>query len=554
MPRCGTPLSGRQSPDMIWPEADRTGGIMTGIFIGGGGADYGEPQELRLDLANRHGLIAGATGTGKTITMQVMVEGFSAAGVPVVLADVKGDVSGLAMAGAPNPKLVERAAKIGYGTLTPTALPVVFWDLFGQTGHPIRTTISEMGPLLLARMLELTEVQEGVLNIAFRIADDEGLALLDLADLRAVLTWIAENADAVSRSYGLVATSSIGAIQRALLLLENQGAAGFLGEPALDLADLMATDADGRGRVNVLMADRLITSPRLYAMFLLWLLSELFEVLPEIGNPEKPKLVFFFDEAHLLFNSAPKSLLQRIEQVVRLIRSKGVGVYFVTQLPDDVPDAVLSQLGHRIQHALRAFTPRDAKALKTAAETFRPNPAFDTATAIKEVGTGEAVVSLLQDKAVPGMVERVLIRPPATRIGPLEPGERTVLLAASQLAGRYDTPVDRRSAHEILAERAAERAAGAAAGAAPASDGAGSLEDALGSYRGTPAADDGAGSRGRRYSPETPARPPRTPAAKPSGGVAADLGAAFAKTMVQQLSTKRGQRMVRGILGSLLKG
>ena len=527
---------------------------MTGIFIGGGGAEYGEPQMLRLDLANRHGLIAGATGTGKTITMQVMVEGFSAAGVPVVLADVKGDVSGLAMPGAPNPKLAERAAKIGFGELTPTALPVVFWDLFGQTGHPIRTTISEMGPLLLARMLELTEVQEGVLNIAFRIADDEGLALLDLADLRAVLTWIAENAEAVSRSYGLVATASIGAIQRALLLLENQGAAGFLGEPALDLADLMATDAEGRGRVNVLMADRLITSPRLYAMFLLWLLSELFEVLPEIGNPDKPKLVFFFDEAHLLFSSAPKSLLQRIEQVVRLIRSKGVGVYFVTQLPDDVPDAVLSQLGHRVQHALRAFTPRDAKALKTAAETFRPNPAFDTATAIKEVGTGEAVVSLLQDKAVPGMVERVLIRPPATRIGPLDPGERTVLLAASPRAGRYDTPVDRRSAHEILAERAAERAAGAAAAAGPSADGADGLEAALGSYRGSPAPEDGSGSRGRRYSPETPARTPRAPAARSSGGVAADLGTAFAKTMVKQLSTRQGQRMVRGILGSLLKG
>ncbi|MCA8879755.1 MAG: DUF853 family protein [Rhodobacteraceae bacterium] len=513
---------------------------MPGIFIGGGGTGYSVPQELLLGLANRHGLVAGATGTGKTVTMQIMAEGFSAAGVPVFLADVKGDVSGLAAAGTPNDRLTQRARQIGFDGPALAPCPVVFWDMFGQSGHPVRTTITELGPLLLARMLDLTEVQEGVLHIAFRIADDQGLALLDLADLRAVLTWIGENGAEVSRTYGHVATASLGAIQRALLILETEGAAGFLGEPALQLADLMATGPDGRGRVNVLMADRLITAPRLYAMFLLWLLSELFEELPEVGNPDRPKLVFFFDEAHLLFDTAPKALLQRIEQVVRLIRSKGVGVYFVSQLPDDVPDVVLSQLGNRIQHALRAFTPRDAKALKTAAETFRPNPDFDTATAIKEVGTGEAVVSLLQDKAVPGMVERVLIRPPGTRMGPLTAEERQALIAASPLAGRYDTPVDPRSAHEILAERAD---AAAAKSAAP--EDSASLEAVFDAYRGPSAPAGAPASRGKRYSE---AHSPR------QGGIASDLGEAFAKTMVKQLSTRRGRRMVRGILGSLLKG
>ncbi|MEM1130662.1 MAG: helicase HerA-like domain-containing protein [Pseudomonadota bacterium] len=518
---------------------------MSSIFVGGGGADYGEPQELALDLANRHGLIAGATGTGKTVTMQILAEGFSAAGVPVFMADVKGDVSGLAAAGEPSDRLTKRAAQIGMGALEHTACPVVFWDLFGQSGHPVRTTVSELGPLLLARMLDLTEAQEGVLHIAFHIADDQGLALLDLSDLRSVLVWIGENKDEVGRTYGHVATASVGAIQRALLMLESEGAAAFLGEPALKLEDLMAVDDAGRGRVNVLMADRLITAPRLYAMFLLWLLSELFEDLSEVGNPEKPKLVFFFDEAHLLFETAPKSLITKIEQVVRLIRSKGVGVYFVSQLPDDVPDDVLSQLGNRIQHALRAFTPRDAKALKVAAETFRPNPGFDTATAIKEVGTGEAVVSLLEKKAVPGMVQRTLIRPPGTRMGPLEASERKAAMDASPLAGTYDERTDRRSAHEILAERAQAAAAEAETVPEPATHAGGSasdLEDLLDSYKGTP-------GTGRRYT-----APSARATAKTKPGMASELGEAFARTMVEQLSTQRGRRMVRGVLGGLFKG
>lgn len=355
------------------------------IFVGGGGPEQDSAQSLLLKLANRHGLITGATGTGKTVTMQILVEGFSAAGVPVFVADVKGDVSGISQAGEAKDFLLSRAEQIGLPDYGFRAFPVVFWDLFGAAGHPVRTTVSDMGPLLLARMLDLTEVQEGVLTIAFAVADDQDMALLDLADLRAMLVWLDENAPEIKARYGNVSSASIGAIQRALLVLENEGAAGFLGEPALDLADMMTT-RDGAGQVNVLMADRLISSPRLYSMFLLWLLSELFEQLPEVGNPDKPVLVFFFDEAHLLFDTAPKALIDRIEQVVRLIRSKGVGVYFVSQNPDDMPADVLSQLGNRIQHALRAYTPRDAKALKLAAETFRPNPEFDTRTAIQEIG------------------------------------------------------------------------------------------------------------------------------------------------------------------------
>ena len=510
-----------------------------GIFVGGGGEGYAEARKLLLRYANRHGLITGATGTGKTVTLQILAEGFSAAGVPVVVQDVKGDVSGLAQPGDPAGKAHEalsaRATQIGMADFAYRAFPAVFWDLFGQNGHPVRATISEMGPLLLARMLELTEAQEGVLNIAFRVADEQGLLLLDLADLRAMLTWLAENAAEVGRTWGNVSTASVGAIQRKLLVLENEGATGFFGEPHLALTDLMATDA-GRGRINVVMADRLMQAPRIYAMFLLWLLSELFEELPEVGDPEKPVLVFFFDEAHLLFKDAPKALIEKVAQVVRLVRSKGVGVYFVTQNPDDVPSEVLSQLGNRIQHALRAFTPRDAKALRQAAETFRPNPAFDTETAIREVGTGEAVVSLLELKGVPAMVSRVLIRPPMSRMGPLTAEERAAALAASPVAGRYDTAIDRESASEMLAARG-EKAARDAVLAEE------MLREAE-AARKAPAPEP-SGSRGRRYEPEAPRR---------SGGTGTSLGADLARTVVKQLGTREGQRLVRGILGSLFKG
>ncbi|MEL7127836.1 MAG: helicase HerA-like domain-containing protein, partial [Pseudomonadota bacterium] len=365
------------------------------IFVGGGGVEYAERQDLTLKYANRHGLVAGATGTGKTVTLQILTEGFSNAGVPVILSDVKGDLSGLAKSGTETHKLhvpfTERAAKIGFDDFAYHACPVTFWDLFGEQGHPVRTTVSEMGPLLLARLLDLTEAQEGILNIAFRLADEEGLPLLDLKDLQALLVWIGENGKSLSLRYGNVSAASIGAIQRRLLVLENQGGAGLFGEPALELADLMRTDEQGRGMVNILAADKLMASPKLYATFLLWLLSELFEELPEVGDPDKPKLVFFFDEAHLLFDDAPKALVDKVEQVARLIRSKGVGVYFITQNPADVPEDILGQLGNRIQHALRAFTAKDRKELRLAAETYRENPRFDTEAAIREVGVGEAV-------------------------------------------------------------------------------------------------------------------------------------------------------------------
>ena len=502
------------------------------ILVGGAGPDYAERCALLLRYGNRHGLITGATGTGKTVSLQILAEGLSAAGVPVFIQDVKGDVSGLSRPGDPAAKpheaLTRRAAQIGFRDFAYRGYPVVFWDLFGQAGHPVRSTVSEMGPLLLARMMELSEAQEGVLNIAFRVADEQGMALLDLKDLRAMLVWLAENAREVGKSYGNVAPASIGAIQRQLLILENQGEAGFLGEPALELSDLIATDG-GMGRINILMSDRLMQSPRLYAMFLLWLLSELFEQLPEVGDPEKPKLVFFFDEAHLLFSGASKALVDKVVQVVRLIRSKGVGVYFCTQNPDDVPPDVLAQLGNRIQHALRAFTPREAKALKAAAETFRPNPAFDTETAIREVGTGEAVVSLLEAKGVPAMVSRTLIRPPQSRLGPVGEAERAETIAASPLAGRYDRAVDRESAHEMLAARA-EAAAKQA-----------SLAEEMLAEAETR---EGAFKSARRYEPER-----RTSSrAEPS------LGAEIARTMVKQLGTRQGQALVRGILGSLFKG
>ncbi|WP_420470104.1 helicase HerA-like domain-containing protein [Brevundimonas sp. FT23042] len=423
-----------------------------GVFLG---QSSDKPEILLYGRANRHGVVAGATGTGKTVTLQIMAQGFSDAGVPVFCADVKGDLSGIALPGSPNEKLLARAQVMGL-TLEPKAAPVVFWDLYGQKGHPIRTTVSEIGPLLLARMLNLNEVQEGVLSVLFHVADKEGLLLLDLDDLRAMLVYLGENAERIGREVGNVAPASIAAIQRALLQLEQQGGGALFGEPALRLEDMLRTGLDGRGQVNVLDATRLMNSPRLYAAFLLWLLSELFEQLPEVGDPEKPRLVFFFDEAHLLFNDTPDALREKVEQVVRLIRSKGVGVYFVTQNPADIPDTVLGQLGNRIQHALRAYTPSEQKGLKAASQSFRPNPAFDTAECIQGLGVGEALVSTLDEKGAPNVVGRTAIRPPASRLGPATDAERAQIMGSSPVRGLYDTVVDRESAAEILAARRGE--------------------------------------------------------------------------------------------------
>ncbi len=508
------------------------------IFVGGGGEGYGLAQNLLLKFGNRHGLIAGATGTGKTVTLQILAEGFSAAGVPVFMSDVKGDLSGIAQAGDPAGKLHEpfmkRAATIGLD-LQYRAFPVTFWDLFGEQGHPIRATVSEMGPLLLSRLLELTEPQEGVLNVAFRLSDDEQLPLLDLKDLQALLVFIGENAAEISTRYGLVSTASVGAIQRRLLVLENQGGTGFFGEPALDLSDLMMTDAEGFGRINILAADKLMQSPRMYATFLLWMLSELFENLPEVGDPEKPKLVFFFDEAHLLFQDAPKALVQKVEQVARLIRSKGVGVYFITQNPADVPENILGQLGNRVQHALRAFTARDQKGLRLAAETYRDNPRFRTEDAIREVGTGEAVTSFLELKGIPGMVERTLIRPPSSRLGPIDPSVRAGILAQSPLKGKYDTPIDRDSAYERLRAREVQAAEAAAA-----------PQQANTDLR----IDPDEFSRARRYDRRTDDAPPPR---KKTASRGDSIGEAFAKSFARQLGSKTGQAIVRGVLGSLFK-
>jgi len=473
------------------------------------------PQSLRLDRANRHGLVAGATGTGKTITLQVLAQGFSDAGVPVFAADVKGDLSGIAAAAQPNEKLQARAQALGL-TLQPAAAPVVFWDLFGQQGHPIRATVSEMGPLLLSRLLELNDVQEGVLNVVFRAADEEGLLLLDLKDLQAALAYAADNAKSLSSRYGNVAPATVGAVQRKLLVLENQGGANLFGEPALDLSDLMRTDASGRGYVSLLAGERLIGAPQLYATFLLWLMSELFEQLPEIGDPEKPRLVFFFDEAHLLFNDAPKALLDKVEQVIRLIRSKGVGIYFITQNPADVPDTVLGQLGNRVQHGLRAYTPADQKGLRAAADSFRANPAFDTAEAIQALGVGEALVSVLDEKGAPTMVEKTRVRPPNSRIGPVTPDERRQLAAASPVRGLYDQVQDRESAFEMLKARAEQKAAPAPAPA-----------------------------------PAAPAAPPRPPARQPPSEGEAMVDA-FAKSMLRSLGSQVGRQLIRGVLGGLM--
>lgn len=419
-----------------------------------GGAN-GQLISQLAKLSNRHGMIAGATGTGKTVTLQILAEGFSQLGVPVFVADIKGDLSGLAKAGAPHPKIDERLAEIPIKDFAFNANPVVFWDMFGKKGHPIRTTISEMGPLLLTNLLELNDTQSGILYACFSIADDEGLLLLDLKDLRSMLSWMAENASELSSNYGNISKASVAAIQRRLLVLDQQGAKNFFGEPALSLRDLMQRNEDGRGIINILDATKLSSqSPKLYASFLLWLLSELFEQLPEVGDAKKPKLVFFFDEAHLLFDRAPRSLVDKIEQVVRLIRSKGVGIYFISQNPTDIPEDILGQLGLRIQHALRAFTPKDKKVVKTVAETFRPNPSFDCKQIITELGTGEALVSVLDEKGSPTPVERTLIRPPQSRIGPLKSAERTAVIESSIIGESYNESMDRNSAHEILQKRA----------------------------------------------------------------------------------------------------
>jgi DNA helicase HerA-like ATPase len=461
-------------------------------------------------LANRHGLVAGATGTGKTVTLRVLAEGFSRIGVPVFLADVKGDLSGLARPGGDSPKIVERARALKI-PFAPEAAPVVFLDAYGEAGHPLRTTVSELGPLLLARILGLNETQAGVLSVAFRAADEAGLLLLDLKDLRAILEHVSDRAAELRTRYGNVSPTTVGAIQRALLTLEEQGGDRLLGEPAFALDDLLRTDTAGRGFVTVLHAAKLFQAPKVYAALLLWLLSELFESLPEVGDPEKPRLVFFFDEAHLLFEDAPDELRDRIEQVVRLVRSKGVGVYLVTQNPLDVPDAVLGQLGNRVQHALRAFTPRDQKAVRTAAETFRANPGLDVAGAITQLAVGEALVSFLDERGAPRPVERALVVPPRSRLAPLSDDERAAVLAASPLRGRYDRPVDRESAYELLQRRAAERAAA----------------------------------------------PDPAPDAAPRGGGGSELSgtlAGMARSAARAAGTQLGREIMRGLLGSIFGG
>ena len=502
-----------------------------------------EPVYLLAKYGNRHGLVAGATGTGKTVSLLVMAEGFSRLGVPVFMADVKGDVAGLALPGMTNDKVKQRAAQTGVEGYVNEGTPVVFWDLYGKAGHPVRTTVSEMGPTLLSRILQLNDTQAGVLEIAFKLADDRGLLLLDLDDLRAVLGFVADNRKEISTTYGLVSAASIAAIQRGLLTLEREGGEAMLGEPALELGDLMRTDLSGRGVVSILAADQLILKPRLYSSFLLWLLSELFERLPEVGDVDRPKLVFCFDEAHLLFDDAPPALRQRVEQVVRIIRSKGVGVYFCSQFPDDVPNEILGQLGNRVQHALRAYTPRDQKAVRTAAETFVPNPALDVAAVIGQLGVGEALVSTLQDKGVPSPVERTVIAPPRCRMGAITPEERAAVRARSPVGAKYDTRVNRESAYEKLSGRAATAAAPSPEAPAEAP---------------------------RRAEPPAPAAPsPRGTEAKPpadsgGGGGIGDIiwgtkrrqgmAEALAKQAARTVGSEIGRQIVRGVLGGILGG
>ena len=493
----------------------------------------GKSIHLLPRLANRHGLITGATGTGKTVTLQKMAEMFASIGVPVFMADVKGDLSGIGAPGVASERLLQRLAAIGIDSFEPRACTAVFWDVFGAAGHPVRAAISDMGPLLLARLLNLNDIQSGVLQLVFKIADDQGLLLLDLKDLRAMVQHVGDNAKTYTTGYGNVSAASIGAIQRGLLGLEQEGGERFFGEPMLDLADLMQTDAQGRGVVNILAAERLYNSPKLYSTFLLWMLAELFEQLPEVGDVDKPRLVFFFDEAHLLFNDAPKALVDKIEQVVRLIRSKGVGVYFVTQSPADIPDSVLGQLGNRVQHALRAFTPRDQRAVKTAAETMRANPAFDAAVAITELGVGEALVSFLDDKGRPEVVERAAIVAPVSRMGPLDADERRAAIRASVLYGHYEQEVDRESAYEMLraqAEAGAARSAQAGGRATPAG-------------QGQPAGGGGSGVGDLLFG-----------STGPRGGKRDGLVQVAAKTVTRTVGSALGRQIVRGLLGSLLGG
>jgi DNA helicase HerA-like ATPase len=483
-----------------------------------------QPVLLRAEYGNRHGLIAGATGTGKSVSLLVLAEGYSRLGVPVFIADVKGDIAGLALAGTPNAKILERVAQIGMENYAPEPNPVLFWDLFGKAGHPVRTTISEMGPSLLSRILDINDTQAGVLEVAFKLADDRGLLLLDLDDLRALLTYIADNRKEISTQYGLVSTQSVSAIQRSLLSLEREGGQFLFGEPALDLNDLMRTDLSGRGIINILAADQLILKPRLYSSFLLWLLSELFENLPEVGDLDKPKLAFFFDEAHLLFDDAPPVLRNRVEQVVRLIRSKGVGVYFCSQFPDDVPNEILGQLGNRIQHALRAYTPRDQKAVRTAAETFVPNPKLDVSAVISQLGVGEALVSTLQEKGIPMPVQRTLICPPRCRMGAITPEERAVVRARSTLGGKYDLLVNRESAYEILTRRTLEKAEVAEAEKA-------AVKDAPSEGSGGMISDFLWGTKRRQGMVET-----------------------MAKQAARTVGSQLGRKIFRGILGGILGG
>ena len=487
--------------------------------------------ELLPSLANRHGLITGATGTGKTVSLQTLAENFSKIGVPVFMADVKGDLTGISQPGGANPKMAAILAERGIEPPVPQACPVQLWDVFGEQGHPVRATVSDMGPLLLARMLNLNDTQAGVLNLVFKIADDNGMLLLDLKDLRAMLQHEGENAKTFPTEYGNISAASVGAIQRGLLQIESQGGDQFFGEPMLDINDFMQTDGNGHGMVNVLAADELMNSPRLYATFLLWMLSELFEQLPEIGDPDKPKLVFFFDEAHLLFNEAPKVLVERIELVVRLVRSKGVGVYFVTQNPLDIPDTVLAQLGNRVQHALRAFTPRDQKAVKATASTMRPKPGLDIEAAITELGVGEALVSLLDAKGRPGITERVYMLPPGSQLGPITPAQRQVLLQNSLVAGVYEKLVDRESAYEMIKGRATEAAAGAAqtqAEAATKTAEGGGMMGGLNELL--------FGSTG------------------PRGGKRDGLVQTMAKSTMRTMGTKVGNEILRGVLGGIFGG
>lgn len=511
------------------------------IYVGKAGA---EEVYLLPRMANRHGLITGATGTGKTVTLQCLAEQFSSIGVPVFMADVKGDLSGMAQAGGGNAKVEQRAQDIGM-ELTYFACPVAFWDVFGDAGHPLRATVSEMGPLLLSRVMGLNDVQEGVLNVTFRVADDMGALLLDLKDLRTMLTFVDENSDKVRAEYGLATSNTVGAILRALLVLEQQQADVFLGEPALNITDLLRFDAQGMGIVNILAADRLMQSPRLYATFLLWLLSELYEQLPEVGDLEKPKLVFFFDEAHLLFDELPGAVQDKVEQVVRLIRSKGVGVYFVTQNPLDVPESILGQLGNRVQHALRAFTPRDQKAVRTAAETFRPNPSFNTEEAITQLGVGEALVSTLQADGSPSIVQRTLICPPSTRVGPCDPSERAALIRSDGIGDKYDQVIDRDSAYEMIRGRVSATTVGPG--------------KAMPTQRPVVAPP----VQPTEPMPEPPRRAPS--AVQPAAWMESLMGGglsrnkdsfveAFGKSVLRSAGSQIGRQVTRGILGSIFRG